>query len=131
QRRNASLVFGPTDRVFGGGDLTHVGGTKLNTPVPQEGGFNFPHMHSDAQIPGMPSDVAPLYASVSKGAASKANNAALRELEKGREPWYAPVVMGPGGSLSTNQVTNTVQQMLRQSNPSEDAIKALDDAVRA
>ena len=131
QRRKASLVFGPTDRVYGGGDLTHVSGTELGTPVPQEGGFNFAHMHQDAPIPDVPPDAVPLYASVSKGAASKANNAAQRELEKGREPWYAPVVMGPGGSLSTNQVTNTVHQMLRQSEPSEAAIKVIDDAVRA
>jgi len=131
QRRKASLVLGPTDRVYGGGDLTHVGKTKLETPVPQEGGINFPHLHRDAAVPGVPDDVAPLYASVSKGAASKANNAALRELEKGREPWYAPVIMGPGGSLSTNQVSNTVHQLLRQAEPSEAAIKIIDDAVRA
>src|SRR4029079_5059476 len=38
QREKAELIFGPTDRMYGGGELTHVNKQKLDVPVKQEGG---------------------------------------------------------------------------------------------
>lgn len=129
QRDKAEFVFGPTDRARGGGELSSSGSTVFENPVPQEGGINFTQMHKDVPIPGMPADVAPLYASVSKAAASGANNRAFEVLERGGQPWYVPIIMGPNALNSSQQMTQSVLQAMRQAQPSADAIAMFDKAV--
>ena len=131
QQQKAELVFGPTDRVRGGGELTHVGGQQLEKPVAMEGGYNFTPKNAGAEIPGMPKDVDPLYASVTRAAAAKPQKAAMDVLERGGTPYYAPVVMTHGGGDSSKQMANTVHQMVRQSEPSAEAIAKINEAIAA
>jgi len=126
RRQNAHLVFGPTDKAAGGDWLQLPGAS-----VRQEAGINFPFIHANTRIPGMPEDVAPLYASVSKGAASGVNNAALEILGRGGTPYYLPTIMGPGAMDSTNQMAFSTLAALRHANPNSAAIDALDAAVRS
>jgi hypothetical protein len=131
QKQNASLVFGPTDRVYAGGKLRQAGDVRFDDPIPQEGGVNFPHLQRDVDIPGIPKDAAPLYASVTKAAADNANKAARDVLEQGRVPYYTPLVMNHGAANSSKQVTNTVLQAVRQAEPNADAVSKIDEAVKA
>jgi hypothetical protein len=126
RRQKAEFVFGPTDAMASGGWLDLPGGA-----VKQEGGIGFMQAHKDVKIPGMPDDVQPLYASVSKAAASKANAVAEDVIKRGGVPIYAPVVMGPGAGDSTKQMAFSVLSALRHADPTPTAIETLDAAVRA
>ena len=126
RRQKAEFVFGPTDKMASGGWLNLPGGA-----VKQEGGIGFMQAHKDVKIPGMPEDVQPLYASVSKAAASKANRTAEDVIKRGGMPVYVPTIMGPGAGDSTKQMAFSVLSGLREAEPSSAAIAKLDAAVRA
>jgi hypothetical protein len=126
RRQKAEFVFGPTDPMASGGWLNLPGGA-----VKQEGGIGFMQAHKDMKIPGMPEDVQPLYASVSKAAASKANKTAEDVVNRGGVPVYVPTIMGPGSGDSTKQMAFSTLSALREADPTSKGVKALDAAVRA
>jgi hypothetical protein len=131
QKEKAELVFGPTDRLRGGGEVTHVGGQQLATPVAQEGGYNFTPKNAGAAIPGMPADVDPLYAATTRTAAKVPQERATDILNRGGVPYYVPVAMTHGAGDSAKQMANTVHQLVRQAEPNADAIAKINASIAA
>jgi hypothetical protein len=121
------LLFGVSDRTRGGGKLTHIGGAKLDSPVAMEGGVNYPWLHADKPIPGMP-EAQRLFANA-PGAATKIIAEAKAIREAGRDPVFAGMNMAKISSDSSKQLAQSAYQATRQAEPSVDIIKAIDDSM--
>jgi hypothetical protein len=125
------LIFGVKDRTAGGGELTHVGGRKLRSPVELEAGADYSYLHEGKPLPGHDADTARIFASASQAAASKLNNEALRSLKAGRDPIFTSMVMARGAGDSAKQTANTAYQLVKQSRPSDETVEAIDKQMRA
>ena len=114
-------------------NLTHVSGTKLDTPVPQEGGFNFAHMHQDAPIPGsshrMPCRFTPACRKVLHRRPTMPRR---EEVEKGREPLVR--ACGDGAGRQSQHQSGDRTPCIRCCGSRirvRRRFKVIDDAVRA
>jgi hypothetical protein len=130
QKQNASLVFGVTDRTAGlPQNLVRVGETKLETPVPQEGGVNYALLHANEPVPGTPQGTVRIFANA-PAASTKMIKDALEVQKEGRTPFFTPAVMAKGSGDSSPQVANTAYQVVSQSEPSKATMTEINKQVK-
>jgi hypothetical protein len=111
--KGSELIFAPGDRGAGGGTMTSVGGTKLERPVKLEAGADYPFLHGDKPIAGLPEDARRLWANA-PGQSTAMLNLGNEALRQGRQPVLMYQAMGKEALDSSKQLALPAVDLAKQ-----------------
>ena len=124
----SELIFTPGDRSAAGGKLTSVGGTKLTTPQPLEGGADYPFLHSEKPVPGMSPEAQRLWANA-PGPTTGLLNLGQQVMERGREPVLMFQAMGKQAIDSSKQMAFPAIDLAKQKSVTNEGAQFINEKM--